>query len=289
MSEHTPTPRTPTPHARTTHPRTTHARTLHAQLHLLDRQVVRAGDDRLLCKVDDLELGADDHGTPYVTAILAGPLALGPRIGGVLGWLIVAVNGLFRREEDPQPYRIGMSLATEIGSAVRVSGELEELALERWLAENVVSRIPGAERVTSGPASRRAVEGGTEGREAGSPEAVRLSGLLGREVRDSSGDIVGRIADVRLVQDGPMLAAVQQAFRIDGFVVVPRHTGQLFGYERGPGGRGPAPVSALIRWLHRGSRYVTWDQVESLDGPVRLRVREGELAALADLYERDSR
>ncbi|MEZ0074866.1 hypothetical protein [Planotetraspora sp. GP83] len=270
-----------------------HARTLHAQLHLLDRQVVRAGDDRLLCKVDDLELGIDDHGTPYVTAILAGPLALGPRIGGVLGWLIVAVNGLFRREEDPQPYRIDMSLATEIGSAVRVSGELEELALERWLAENVVSRIPGAEQVTSGAASRRAVEGGTEGgtegREAGRPEATRLGGLLGRQVRDSSGNIVGRTADVRLIQDGPMLADIQQAFRIDGFVVVPRHTGQLFGYERGPGGRGPAPVSALVRWLHRGSRYVTWDQVESLDGPVRLRVPEGELAALADLYERDSR
>ncbi|OPG14485.1 hypothetical protein [Microbispora sp. GKU 823] len=62
------------------------ARVLHARLHLLDRQVVRESDDRLLCKVDDLEVQPGDR--PYVTAILSGPLALGPRLGGLPGWLM---------------------------------------------------------------------------------------------------------------------------------------------------------------------------------------------------------
>src|SRR5690349_21775347 len=118
------------------------ARVLHARLHLLDRQVVRESDDRLLCKVDDLEVRPGDR--PYVTAILSGPLALGPRLGGLPGWLMTETDRLFRDEERPGPYRIEMSVVTEIGSAVRVAGRRQDLALERWLTRNVVSRIPGA-------------------------------------------------------------------------------------------------------------------------------------------------
>ncbi|MDP9867894.1 MULTISPECIES: hypothetical protein [Streptosporangium] len=120
------------------------ARVIHALLHLLDRQVMREDDEHLLCKVDDLELALDGDGRPYVTAVLAGPLALGPRVGGVPGRLMVAVTELLRSEEDPRPYRIDMAEVTAIGDAVKVTRGHQPLQLERWTAEHVISRIPGA-------------------------------------------------------------------------------------------------------------------------------------------------
>ena len=57
-----------------------------AALELLDRQLVDS-DDSLAGKVDDLELtpSEDDPHVLYVTAILSGPGALGPRLPGRLG------------------------------------------------------------------------------------------------------------------------------------------------------------------------------------------------------------
>ncbi|WP_214411523.1 PRC-barrel domain-containing protein [Sphaerisporangium fuscum] len=258
------------------------ARTLHAQLHLFDRQVVRAEDGRMVCKVDDLETALDEQGRPYVTAILAGPLALGPRIGGVLGRLVVAVTELFRPEEDPAPQRIPMELVSGIGSAVEVGGDVGDAALEEWVREYVIAPIPGSGDTGGRRAARRAHAGQDNGR-------ARMSELIGLPVIDSEGEQVGQVVDVQLTQDGPMLAQVQHAFRVAGLVVGPRHSGRLFGYERGPGGAAPGLVKSVIRRLHRGSRYVRWSQVERMAASeeVRLAVPRAELARLEELYERD--
>ena len=57
---------------------------------LLDRQILdRDGQD--VGKVDDVEFGLDEHGVPYLTALLVGPHALGPRLGGWLGRLVSGV------------------------------------------------------------------------------------------------------------------------------------------------------------------------------------------------------
>ncbi|MEU7897693.1 hypothetical protein AB0B45_33150 [Nonomuraea sp. NPDC049152] len=66
---------------------------------------------------------------------------------------------------------------------------------------------------------------------------------------------------------------------------MPRNTGQLFGYERGPGGQSPWLVRLVIRRLHRHSRYVRWEQVEVLERQLRLAVRAADLAPLSDLYQ----
>ncbi|MEV3979565.1 hypothetical protein [Nonomuraea sp. NPDC049758] len=258
------------------------ARELHADLHLLDRQVVGADDGEPVCKVDDLELAGDP---PYVAALLAGPLALAPRIGGLPGWLMSSVTTLFRPEEHPQPRRIPMHLVTEIGSAIKVSGELAEPALERWTRENVIARIPG-----SGGERR---PGGEVVHAAG--PAPRISWFKGRTVTDAAGEAVGRVADVWLCQDGPLLMGVQNAFRVSGLIVVPRRTGKLFGYERGPGGRAPWLVEALIRRRLKGSRLVAWEQLaweggswsEEPGAGLRLNVPADRLAPLAELYERE--
>jgi sporulation protein YlmC with PRC-barrel domain len=119
---------------------------------------------------------------------------------------------------------------------------------------------------------------------------TRLSRLIGLRVRDGSGEPIGQVADVRLSQDGPLLEEVQHAFRLSGLIVVPRHTGQLFGYERGPGGQAPLLVRSIIRRLHHGGCYVPWSQIElpmsSSDG-IRLSVPRTELPPLTDLYQRD--
>lgn len=246
------------------------AREIHADLHLLDRQVVRAATGALVCKVDDVEMAGDP---PYAAAILAGPLALGPRIGGVPGRLMVGVTELFRPEEHPQPRRIPMHLVSEISSAVKVGGEPAEPALERWVRENIISKIPGS-----------GGEGPPEGEAAhAAGPAPRISAYMGSTVTDSAGEVVGRVADVVLRQDGPLLMGVQHAFRISGLIVVPRWTGKLLGYERGPGGRAPWLVSAVIRRHLKDSRLVAWEQVATPD--LRLNVPADRLAPLTDLYE----
>lgn len=113
---------------------------------------------------------------------------------------------------------------------------------------------------------------------------MRMSELIGRVVHDAAGEVAGQVADVRLKQDGPMLGQVQHAFAVDGFVVVPRHTGQLFGYERAVANHGPWLVRALVRRLHRHSVFASWEQVADLDGGrVRLRVRRDALTPLREM------
>ncbi|HYT11037.1 MAG TPA: hypothetical protein VEL73_10300 [Mycobacteriales bacterium] len=120
-------------------------RVIDLHLHLLDRQVVDP-DGRMVCKVDDLELELDERGRPYVTAILLGPRALGPRLGGRLGRWVAAI-GERLAERDRPVSRIDFSLVTDIGSAIAVSrprGRLDVIPLEDWVEEHVIARIPGS-------------------------------------------------------------------------------------------------------------------------------------------------
>ena len=121
-------------------------RLLEAGLHLLDRQLVDR-DGRLAGKVDDLELELPEGGgPPLVTAILAGPGALGRRIGGRLGALVeAAANRL--RDGEPRPARVSFGVVKRIGSAIELSvprDELETNRLEAWARDHLIGRLPGA-------------------------------------------------------------------------------------------------------------------------------------------------
>ncbi|HEU0130925.1 MAG TPA: hypothetical protein VFQ85_08045 [Mycobacteriales bacterium] len=122
-------------------------RVLDAGLHLLDRQVVDR-DGKHAGKVDDLELTVPDGGgAPYVTAILGGPAALAPRLGGLLGRWFLAVQRRLHSAEDPQPARIDFGDVAEVGSAVKVArdrGDLAVNAFEQWCRDNVIAKLPGA-------------------------------------------------------------------------------------------------------------------------------------------------
>ena len=121
-------------------------RTLDLHLHLLDRQVVDP-DGRLVCKVDDLELDVDETGRPFVTAILVGPRALGPRLGGRLGRWVTAIARRLSDGQSEHPPRIDFAQVSDIGSAITVARQLDELnvtPLERWVEAHVIGRIPGS-------------------------------------------------------------------------------------------------------------------------------------------------
>jgi sporulation protein YlmC with PRC-barrel domain len=121
-------------------------RNLDLQLHLLDRQVIDR-DRRLVCKVDDLELELDEGGRPYVTAILVGQRALGPRLGGRLGRWVTAIGRRLSEGQHEQPLRIDFAQVTDIGSAITLARRRDELdvtPLEDWVDSRIISRIPGS-------------------------------------------------------------------------------------------------------------------------------------------------
>lgn len=121
-------------------------RTLDLHLHLLDRQVVDP-DGHFVCKVDDLELEVDEDGYPYITAILVGPRALGPRLGGRLGRWMTSIGRRLAEGQRWQPPRIAFGLVSDIGSSITVVRRREELhvaALEDWVDRYVIGRLPGS-------------------------------------------------------------------------------------------------------------------------------------------------
>ena len=132
----------------TSGPQTSAGRVYDLHLHLLDRQVVDP-TGRMVAKVDDIELtpSEDDPRTLYVTALLTGPLALGPRIGGRLGWWVSAIARRLSPAPTPAPERIDMTVVQDIASAVTVSvrhDQLQVAPLERWLGRHLIDRIPGS-------------------------------------------------------------------------------------------------------------------------------------------------
>ena len=97
---------------------------------------------------------------------------------------------------------------------------------------------------------------------------MRASELLGARVVDPGGAPIGKVLDVRVVQDGPLLGTMA-ALRIDGLVVGRRTLTSRLGFDRASV-EGPALLRQGARWLMRHNRYLLWDRVELLpDGGVR--------------------
>jgi sporulation protein YlmC with PRC-barrel domain len=121
-------------------------RRLDLHLQLLDRQV-QDRDGRMICKIDDLEFDIDETGRPYVTAILVGPRALGPRLGGRLGRWVAAVAARLATPDQLDVPRIDFAHVTDIGSAITIARSADELTvapLEGWVDHYIIARIPGS-------------------------------------------------------------------------------------------------------------------------------------------------
>lgn len=90
-----------------------------------------------------------------------------------------------------------------------------------------------------------------------------LSDVLRSQVVDDAGRLVGIVIDARFVLDGVPRGPLADA-RLVGFVVSP-HTGSSFlGYERHDDER-PGIIAAFLRWRHRGSFLVHWEDISRID------------------------
>ncbi|WP_112249219.1 PRC-barrel domain-containing protein [Kribbella monticola] len=111
---------------------------------------------------------------------------------------------------------------------------------------------------------------------------MRLSDLLGVRVVDARGNNVGTVADVRLVQDGPLQQSKQAALRVDGLIVVERRVTRLFGYERHVG---PALLRRIVHSRLGAVRYLPWQDIEHLS-PDLVRSRSTDLQPFEELPTR---
>jgi sporulation protein YlmC with PRC-barrel domain len=117
---------------------------------LLDRQILDS-DGEPVGKVDDVELDRTPDGALFVAALLVGQRALGDRIGGRLGSWIAGTARRLSPDYQRGPLRIPFDLIAEITSAINLSVRREMLAdpaLETWLRDHLIGRIPGASDAT---------------------------------------------------------------------------------------------------------------------------------------------
>lgn len=117
---------------------------------LLDRLILDS-DGQPVGMVDDLELGeAAGGGALVITAILCGPTALGPRLGGRPGTWWLSVGRRLRPTGDPYPVRIPFDEVTALDRralTVRCSGRhCGTWLLRDWVYDKLISRIPGGAR-----------------------------------------------------------------------------------------------------------------------------------------------
>jgi hypothetical protein len=116
-----------------------------AGLHLLDRQLVDP-EGLMAGKVDDLELELRDDGPPIVKDVLAGPGALGRRIGGRFGAWIASVHARLQ-DGSNDAARISFGIVGRIDDHLTLIVSRHDVATfggEAWARDHVVRRIPGS-------------------------------------------------------------------------------------------------------------------------------------------------
>ncbi|BCW81891.1 PRC-barrel domain-containing protein [Arthrobacter sp. NicSoilC5] len=99
-----------------------------------------------------------------------------------------------------------------------------------------------------------------------------LGDLLGTPVHDADGGRLGRVADVRFVLDGTPHQLMAEP-RVLGLVIGPHSTASFMGYDRN-GLTRPRLVARILRWRHRGSFLVLWEDI-AMVGPRSVRLRPG--------------
>ena len=99
-----------------------------------------------------------------------------------------------------------------------------------------------------------------------------LNNLLGSDVVDDQGQRLGEVSDVRFAVDAAPGQLLSKA-RVVGMVVSPRTAASFLGYER-RGLTQPWPVAQLLRWRHRGSFLVLWEDIARM-GPWEVTLRPG--------------
>jgi sporulation protein YlmC with PRC-barrel domain len=239
---------------------------LAAQHQLLDRQILDS-DGRMVGKVDDVELEEQPDGRLAVAALLTGPGALGPRLGGALGALTSRGWSRLSGHAPDDSNRVDYSVVDAIETAVRLNvsrATVDVDGFEQWVRTRIIDALPGAGVEPQESAGARHLPGATSAQAPASPAPThRLDHLLGMHVRFADGTDGDQVTDVRLVP-GDRLRGLRNELVTEGLIVGRRRPGTLFGYDRNPR-QGPWLVRVAIRFLHRRTGYVEWADVASID------------------------
>ena len=87
-----------------------------------------------------------------------------------------------------------------------------------------------------------------------------LSDVIGAEVVDANEQSLGKVIDARFRLEG---GGDPSRARLVGIIVSPRGATSYLGYERTVASR-PVILDRFLRWLHRGSFLVLWDDVQRI-------------------------
>jgi hypothetical protein len=93
---------------------------------------------------------------------------------------------------------------------------------------------------------------------------MRLSDLLGSKVIRQTEEELGRVHEVRAVQDGPIQGAFGAALRIDGLIVGRGSLGTRLGLDR-KDVKSPAAIRFMLQRLHGRKLYVSWNDVLAIE------------------------
>jgi sporulation protein YlmC with PRC-barrel domain len=88
---------------------------------------------------------------------------------------------------------------------------------------------------------------------------MRVSDLIGLEVRHSDGESLGVVTDVRCVQDGPLRGSMR-APRVTALLVSRHHTGSTL----------PWLIRLIVQRLHRHAVLIPWDAIAQHQGRIIL-------------------
>jgi hypothetical protein len=122
--------------------------TMWANVTLLDRLLLSVEGDPV-GMVDDIELSEPSGSrAPVVTALLSGPTALGPRIGGRLGSWWLAIGRRLRASGDPYPNRVPFDRVVSIdhrGVGLALAAQdIPTRRLRGWAREKIIGRLAGS-------------------------------------------------------------------------------------------------------------------------------------------------
>jgi hypothetical protein len=93
---------------------------------------------------------------------------------------------------------------------------------------------------------------------------MRLSDLLGSQVVTRTEQQIGRIHEVRAVQDGPLQGAFGAALRIEGLIVGRGSAATRLGLDRRDVKR-LAAIQAILQRLHGRRLYVEWSDIIAIE------------------------
>ena len=91
--------------------------------------------------------------------------------------------------------------------------------------------------------------------------SLRVGSLFGRPVLDADGRDVGRVHDLRVRRDGPIIPGFGPALRIEGIIIGTGSIASRLGLDR-PDITAPWPLHLWAKRAARTARFVPWEHIE---------------------------